>query len=353
MRITTTEVFLIACAWTASAADTSAIQSVFVLNSEICISNTGGNSVQQLTDDGLRKSLPVWSTDGKKIAFVRTSARPGLGDIVVLSPAGEELWALPFRPSDAHVTGMRFIEELEWISLERLMVSGSVDPSTVEYVVVDVHARKELGGYLTNGLNLAFSPDGKHVAYEAAVPHFTPQENRRPRLCLDDGCDPRRASGGYPSDSERHIEFATYPVWSPSSSVVAVLAQDYRTNGLLLIAQPAGGQATEFPLPASSPGRSILGYNSENEKLYRIYWGGETAFAVAGDAAWKLERHGTALIPVLLESVPTADITAALQLRRVEEARFKALGASQVDSWCASCGLQLLPRRNGPRETSQ
>ena len=352
MRITSSAL-LIACAWAANAADSPAIQSVFVLNSEIYISTPGGNSVRQLTDDGLGKSLPVWSPDGKEIAFVRASARPGLGDIVLLSPTGQELLAAAFRSSDANVAGMRFIEELQWISAERLMVSGSVNPSTGEYAVLDARTGKEIGGYLADGLGLAFSPDGKHVAYEAAVPHFTPVEERRPRLCLDDGCDPRRASGGYPSDPERHIEFATYPVWSPSSSMVAVLAQDYRTNGLLLIAQSAGGQAMEFPLPASSPGRSILQNGSGNETLYRIYWGGETVFAVAGDTAWKLEPRGTALIPVLPESVPTGDITAALQLRRAEAARFKALGARQVDSWCASCALRLLPRRNGPRETSQ
>jgi hypothetical protein len=352
MRITITGVLLVACAWAARAADSSAIQSVFVLNSEIYISTGSGKPVQ-LTDDGLAKSLPVWSPDGNRIAFVRISARPGLGDIVVLSSTGQELLAATFRPSDANVSGMRFIEELEWISPERLMVSGSMNPSTGESAVIDARTGKEVAGYLADGPSVAFSPDAKHVAYEAPVPHFMPVEERRPRLCLDDGCDLRRASGGYPSDPQRHIEFATYPVWSPSSSVVAVLAQDYRTNGLLLIAQSAGGQATEFPLPASSPGRSIFGYNSENEKLYRIYWSGETAFAVAGDAAWKLEPHGTALIPVLPESVPTGDITAALQLRRVEEARFKALGASQVDSWCASCALRLLPRRNGPRDTLQ
>mgnify|MGYP005815791775 CR=1 FL=1 len=349
MRVTA---LLIAWAWAAQAADSSAIQSVFILNSEVFVSTGGGKPVQ-VTDDGLAKSDPVWSPDGKTIAFVRASARPGLGDLVLLSPTRKELLAAPFRPSEANVTGMRFIEALEWIAPERFVVSGSVNPSTVEYTVIDARTGKEAGEYLADGPNLAFSPDGKHVAYEAAVPHFMPEQERRPRLCVDQGCDSMRASGGYPSDPERHIEFATAPVWSPTGSAVAVLAQDYRTMGLVLIVRPVQGQVSELPLPASSPAGSIRGYNSDNEKLYRIVWANDTVFAIARDSACRLEPHGSALLPVPLESVPTQDLTAAVQLRRAERARILAMGATAVDSWCASCALRLLPRRSGAQSGSQ
>ena len=39
---------------------------------------------------------------------------------------------------------MRFVEEIKWISAREIAVSGSVNPSTVEYAIVDTDSGKVL-----------------------------------------------------------------------------------------------------------------------------------------------------------------------------------------------------------------
>lgn len=161
-------------AWAGLGADQSALRSVFVRNSEIYVVDSAGAAPRQITKDGIRKSLPVWSPSGQRIAFVRDSGGQALADIAVISAAGEQLRLISFRRAGSPLTGMRFVEDLEWISEDRLAVAGSLNPSTVEYAMVDIATGAELGSYLTDGFTLVGSPNGMHVAYEAYRPalHF-------------------------------------------------------------------------------------------------------------------------------------------------------------------------------------
>jgi len=105
--------------------------------------------------------------------------------LVTMRPDGTLLRQVPFRPAEAHVSGMRFIEGLEWISDRDIVVYGSLNPSTVEYAVVDLQAGKEVRSHLVDGYRWAASPDGSHAAYAGYLPHFTPEAERRPQLCFD------------------------------------------------------------------------------------------------------------------------------------------------------------------------
>ena len=105
-----------------------AAESVFVKGSEIYCTKPGTSEVRQLTTDGLGKGLLVTSKDGRRFAFVRDCQGRALGDIVVMLPDGTTLREIRFRPPEAHVSGMRFIEGLEWISDQRLVVFGKREP---------------------------------------------------------------------------------------------------------------------------------------------------------------------------------------------------------------------------------
>ena len=161
-------VFLTVSLLPALAADDQVAESVFLKGSEIYSTKPGATEARQLTTDGLKKGLLVPSKDRRRFAFVRDAKGSSLGDLVVMQPDGTTVREIRFRPPEAHVSGMRFIEGLEWISDQRLVVSGSVNPSTGEYVLVDIGTGKEVGGYLTDG--------------------FAWTRQQRPRDCQDGNC---------------------------------------------------------------------------------------------------------------------------------------------------------------------
>jgi|ERR1035438_884875 hypothetical protein len=337
MRASISIVLLTACVWAAHAADRREVKSVFVRNSEIYVAGSAAAPLLQLTHDGLPKSLAVWSPDGHRIAFVRDSGGRAMADIIVISSAGKTLREISFRPSGSSVSGMRFVEEIQWISEQRIAVSGSVNPSTCEYVMIDAASGREVGWYGADGFSLVPSPDGTHVAYEGSVPHSTPEQDRSPRLCVDHECDSGKPGWPGYSGSARHVEFSTYPVWSASGSAVAIAAQDYQTGKLSLVVRPMEGDPSEYALTASSPGG------------IDISWDRETVFVTTVDGAWKLEPNGSALIRIDPSAVP-ADLVAALQMKLAERATLQLGATAQLDCWCASCALRSLPRRQGPLE---
>jgi hypothetical protein len=269
----------------AFAAGDQAAESVFLKGSEIYATKPGTTEARQLTADGLQKGSLVTSKDGRRFAFVRDSQGRALGDIVVMQPDGTTLREIRFRPPEAHVIGMRFIEGLEWISDQRLVVSGSVNPSTGEYAVVDIGTGKEVDGCLTEGSAWAASPDGSHMAYVGYVPHFTPEDSRRPQFCLDSECGIDKPFGGYP-DPTRHLEFEGSPVWAPDGRAAAIAAENYETHAESVIVRPVGGKPLEIVVPPGAGGS--FGFSSEGKNLViRV-----------GNGAWRLESGATEFTPI-------------------------------------------------------
>jgi hypothetical protein len=251
--------------------------SVFVKDSEIYVTAPGAAEAHRLTNDGQPKSLPALSKDGSRIVFNRGGdGLRALAVLVALLSDGTPLREIVFRPPGSNLSGMRFVEKLEWISNQRLVVSGSLNPSTAEYAVIDVGSGEQVKDYMVDGFNWAASPDGSHAAYVGYVPHFTQEEARRPQLCLDDECPLDRPFGGYPGPSI-HLEFVAPPVWSPDSSVVAIVAEKYETKAPLVIVRSLGGKNSEFAPPRVD---GLLG----------VSWEGTTLVVSTGSTFWSLER---------------------------------------------------------------
>ena len=312
------------------------VQSAFLSGSEIFVSNPGGKP-RQLTHDGLPKSLLVWSPEGGKIAFTTQSSTGALAEIRVVSLFGEPARDIPFRVPQAgvHIGGMRGVEELYWLDEHRLAVSGSLNPSTVEYVAIDIATGKEITSYGTDGFSLAVSPKGNHVAYKSWVPHFQAEGDRRPQLCLDHECDSGRfAAQTYPGPA-RHVEFVGNPMWSPDGSAVAILAQSYGDFRLRLVIRPLVGAAVEYPLPAGSPTESLLGYNEAGETTYQLAWDGKNVLVKTDESVWRLDANSKTLVPSMQENDRSV-IEEPFRLRDRERARIETLGAAEADFWCQS-----------------
>jgi len=258
-------------------------QSVFLKNSEVYVGTPGSGEARQLTDDGRPKGLLVQSKGGSRFAFVRES-KGELADILVMRPDGTGLREIHFRPVEANVSGMRGVEDLRWISEQRLVASGSVNPSTGEYAVIDVEAGKEVAWYLVDGFTWEASPDGSHAAYVGYIPHFTPEVSRHPQFCLDDECPFLKPSRGY-QRADAHLEFTSKPIWSSDSSAVAIIAENYQTKAESVIVRPVGGKPVEVAAPPEADDSSL-----------QVSWDGKALVVRAGSRAWRLEPGASALV---------------------------------------------------------
>ena len=265
----------------ASADGIQATQSVYLKDSEVYIAKPGSGGAKQLTHDGKRKGLLVQSKDGGRFAFVRES-KGELADILVMGSDGTGLSEIHFRPVEENISGMRGVEELEWISDDRLVASGSINPSTAEYAVLDVKTGRQVGGSFVDGYSWQASPDGSHMAYVGYIPHFTSEENRRPQFCLDNECSFGSPFKGYPG-SQLHLEFITKPTWSPDGTAVAIVAENYETKAERIIVRALAGRTLDLAAP-SAPGALDL------------CWDGKTLIVNAGARRWRLEPDSSVLV---------------------------------------------------------
>ena len=173
-----------------------------------------------------------------------------------------------------------------------LVASGSVIPSTAEYAVIDVETGNEVAWYLVDGFNWAASPDGSHAAYVGYVPHFTPNESRRPRFCLDDECPRLQPSGGY-RKAGVHLEFTSKPVWSSDGAAVAIAAENFETKADSVIVRPMGGKPVEYAAPPGVDGP------------FQVSWDRKALVARAGSHAWRLEPGASAFAQAASSCFPS------------------------------------------------
>jgi len=269
---------LLAIAVSASA---QVAHSVFLRNSEIYITADGSSEPRQLTGDGREKRQLVQTKDGSRFAFVRES-QGVKADIVVMEPDGKMVREILFRPVEETWIGMRWVEHLQWISNQRLVASGSVNPSTSEYAVIDVEAGQQVTGYFVDGFAWAASPDAAHAAYVGFVQHFMPEANRRPQFCIDDECNLDKSSG-YPAP-DVHLEFTSAPLWSDDSKAVVMIAEEYGTGTERVIVRRLGGMP--FVLIAR-PGL---------EGNLTAAWDGQAVVLRAAKRVWRLEPAASAFV---------------------------------------------------------
>jgi WD40-like Beta Propeller Repeat len=306
--------------WTANAA--------FVKDGQIFISMDGATSVQ-LTRGGAAKSLPLWSKDGSKIALLAgIKSDVALADLMVIATDGALLSNIVVRPEEQNVpSGMRAVEGLEWLSNNRIVVSGSVNPSTVESIVIDIRNGKEINDIYDDGGGAVFSPDGAHVAYITGSPHFTPDEERRPELNVGN-------QGIYPANGT-HVVFPTRPSWSSDGKRLAILSQAYGSNARQLIIWQLGGEIRSYPLPSSVTDKSIL------------YWVDSNLVIGTAEGALVLDLSDGLVRPAARPESNNPLSTARAVVRQLES-HIAHFDGKEADFWCADCVLRSLPRSRGP-----
>jgi hypothetical protein len=290
LAVGTATVLAITASW-----GSQAVSTAFLRNSEVWVRGPGSADAYQITNDGIGKRLLVLSKGGDRLAFLRDSAAE-MADIVVMRTDGSLLNEIHFRPVGEPVSGMRGVEQMEWISQRRLVLSGSINPSTGEYDVLDAETGALIKAYGTDGSTWVASPDGEHAAYLGFIGHFTPEADRRPRICLDDECG-LGPSRGYPKE-DVHVDFITSPEWSPDSSAVAIIAENYDTHVDSVIVRHVGGKTLDILAPSQAEGSLGVAWNgnvlvlSGTNRRWRLEPGASTFVVVrSADPANAIHRH--------------------------------------------------------------
>lgn len=196
----------------------------FERNGDIAVMTSSGRHLRHLTHDRVFDLAPEWSPDGHRIAFlsVRGGCCPNPGDE----------WSYDLYVIDADGTNLRRLTDDAAISAAPVW---SPDSSTLAYsapsggdadiFVVDVASAvsRDVTRAFTNESEPAWSPNGRLIAYQVDAP------GRDDAIYTTNlaGTDSRRLStpAGESGDS--------YPAWSPDGRRIAFLHTRYRSNGPL------------------------------------------------------------------------------------------------------------------------
>jgi hypothetical protein len=225
---------------------------------------------------------------------------------------------------------MRYVEAVEWLTSERISVSGSVNPSTTEYSVFDVANKKLESQFFDDGHGAAFSPDGNHVAYVSGGPHFTPQSGRVLTLNVDGKAVFVEAGG--------RGEFIDAPRWSADSNSVAVMIADFHMAERRIVLHNRAEMTASAATVPHSTGTAVS-----------VRWSANDLYVESASEAWVL-RNGHLPGPwTQVEGLPPDTLAAAETAKARLTAAAYADGGREADVWCNDCALTVLPRRSADK----
>jgi hypothetical protein len=316
---------------------------------------------KRLTDDSLSKGWPVWSKDGRKIAFLReineTVALDNL--IIVDAETGKTLADIricPVTPDD-EIYDVRYIQGIEWLTEDKIAAVGNVNPSTGQTFVYELKTGKELMDYPDDDGGAVFSPNGEHAATEDGMQHWLSDADREPELDIDN----QRI---YPAKS-LHVSLLSVPAWSENSQKVAFVAEDYLSNQIRVVVCKHKGDCLSTELPADI---QTSGDNSQDAR-FRVQWKEGRVFVTypevvlpqdqgtVQESTWSLHPgDATAVVsatpPDLMPNVYDTPLTFENKIQKLggEKAlkllkQVQKLGGIEPDLWCKDCALAKLPRQ--------
>ncbi len=332
-------------------AQSSAVKAVYVKSNNLFTIGADGKP-QQLTFDGIPKGNPLWSKDGTKIAFERKIDRGvALDNLIVIDPeTGQTLATLLICPtSPGEEYDVRYIEGFEWLTEDKIVAKGSIDPSSTHTFVYDINTGKELTDYVDHDGGAVFSPDGEHAATRNGSPHFTPEPDRAPELDIDN----QRV---YPANGI-HPVFLSKPAWSQDSEKVAVVVEDDESKqpSVVVCGLKGGCPSTALPTPAklSPDDRFIIQW--KDGRVFASYpasfftW----AHGTVPETTWSLQPgDANAVVSAPRPSAYDSQLSYQNQVQKLggdaAENLLKQIqkqGGGEPDLWCQDCGLAKLPRK--------
>jgi Tol biopolymer transport system component len=218
-------------------------------NSEIYIIDASGSQRTNLTQNPADDYAPVWSTDGKQIAFI--SDRSGSPEIFVMNASGAGIQQL------TRDSGLTWLPPLNWSSNGKLIAaagspSGDENQARLYLVNVDGSGNQLLNDSLI-GAYPRWSPNGKWIAWRAV-------ENGDPALFVINaaGGQAQKILTSQESDEKYGVMSDDFD-WSPDGKEIAYLAVG-----------PLIGKGPKFQYPFQARARIQI-YNLETSSTQTLF----------------------------------------------------------------------------------
>lgn len=251
-------------------------------SNEICISNSDGSQILQITNDNLLKSDIVWSPSGKYLAFtVNHEDEQDLlgtyynGEIYIASTDGE-VARLTNSPasSDADPSWSPDEKMIAFDSYSDPVDTGGYIEYTVTISVVNI-VDSSSTIITTDGVEPIWFPDGKHLLFESFDDQLCKVDlEGQNRSCLTSGYD----------------DYA--PQFSPNGQFIAFTRID--KDWSIYIMKPDGSEQTKltngiYPIWSPDGNRIAFSTGGENPDIYVISVDGTNLTRIAKNAwgyAW-------------------------------------------------------------------
>jgi hypothetical protein len=309
MRTIILSVSLLIALLKTSAAQQPTFKAAFERGHEIFVTDSSGNTAQ-ITHDGIPKDLPLFSSDGTRLAFLQKPAQAlSLVDLRIVDSSGKNIATVPVRPENSSTTNdLPSVDRLQWLPNDQVVVSGSLNPSTEESIILDAKTGKELNSIYDDAGGAVFSPDGIHVAYVTGSAHFMPAEDKRPIVNIDQ-------EQVYPKGNVK-IELQSNVAWSDDSKEISFVAKD-------------SGAATQLVVCPLARACGLLDL-SQAAPPFTVSWSGMQILLNSAGKTLSIDPKMGQITPFTPPPAKAAE-QESLRLRIENE------GGRSIDVWCDGC----------------
>ena len=228
-------------------------------NDEIYVINADGTGLRRLTRNAVIDEGPVWSPDGRRIAFTRDRDRQ-TANIYVMNADGSGQRRL--TPNLRRRPWVELAWSPDWKRIAFVASAGHLGAADIFVINADGSGLRNVTNTVTTSFDFAWSPDGRRIAYLEGDPAGAPLS-----VVNADGTGKQRLTGPLMVD-------LGFPSWSPDGRTLAF------TGGSVIYTVHADGtglrKLTHGPGwnigPEWSPdGRQIVFVSGRDDLVHRTF----------------------------------------------------------------------------------
>lgn len=214
----------------AAAQDDAISRLVYARSGSLFLQKPGETAYRLLLSGG-RKRLPAFSPNGQRIAYQDVGAKATFGSINVITTNGDKAGQAIDLDRET-LGGMMAVDSISWAGNETILVSGRLNPSTRETLVIDRASGKLVYNVHSYGNYVAIAPRSRRAAYVGDMPHWAGEDDKNPSLYVGG-----RQVRIWPDQA---IEFLGAPLWSGGEDKVFTIARDRKSDSVWLFSVDAG-----------------------------------------------------------------------------------------------------------------